>query len=229
MAFYIITGKLRSGKSLVATFRMKQRLLSGARVATNFDLNVEHLLPVTVQKIDLTRLPDLPAVEDLQALGQGSTEFAEESKFGLIVLDEGSGNFNARDWADKSRQSMLDWLKHSGKLRWDVYIIIQSINTIDKQIRDSFAENLVICKRMDKLAIPFISSFTSLLGLNIKMPKIHVGIVRYGLDARAPIVDRWFYRGIDLYKAYNTEQVFEKTPHLLFIATYRLLLLKDIQ
>lgn len=210
MAFYIVTGKLGSGKSLVCVSKIQQRLLDGRRVATNLNLNVEHLLPPNVQKIDLTRIPDLPAVEDFEALGYGSETFADENKFGLIVLDEGSGNFNAREWADKSRQSMIDWLKHSRKYRWDVFIIVQSAAMLDKQIRDSFGEHLVVCKRFDRLSIPFVGMWFKFIGLPIKPPKIHVGIVRYGMSASDPIVDRWFYRGTKLYASYDTEQVFNR-------------------
>lgn len=211
MAFYIITGKLGGGKSLVSVSKIRQYLMEGRRVATNLDLFVEHLMPPHVRSVDLVRLPDLPTVEDFEALGYGSTVHADESKFGLIVLDEGSGNFNAREWADKSRQAMIDWLKHSRKLRWDVFIIVQSHTMLDKQIRDAFGEHLVVCKRMDRLSIPLVSPLSKLLGLTVRPPKVHVGIVRYGLNVTDPVVDRWFYRGRDLYAAYDTEQVFDRS------------------
>ena len=210
MAFYIITGKLRSGKSLIATAKMRDYLLAGRRVATNFDLYVENMLPVDMQKCDLTRLPDLPSADDLEALGQGSTGKYDEHQFGLIVLDEGSGNFNAREWADKGRQRMIDWLKHSGKLRWDVYIIVQSASMLDKQIREAFGEHLVTCKRMDRLSFPFIGPVLKLIGVNLKPPKVHVAVVRYGMGPNDPVVNRWFYRGTNLYAAYNTEQKFDR-------------------
>lgn len=216
MAFFIVTGKLRSGKSLLATARMRDRLLDGRRVATNFDLYLEHMLPVDARKVDCTRLPDLPSVEDFEALGKGSTGDYDEASFGLIVIDEGSGNFNSRDWADKSRQQVIDWLKHSGKLRWDVYIIVQSENMLDKQIREAFGEHLVICKRSDRMSIPLIGAFFKILGIELRPPKIHIGIVRYGLRPTDPVVDRWMYRARNLYRAYNTEQKFsrENSPGL---------------
>jgi hypothetical protein len=210
MAFYIVTGKLGSGKSLVCVSKIQNHLRQGLRVATNLDLFVENLLPPHVRTVDLTRLPDLPSVEDFEALGKGSDTFADEDKFGLIVLDEGSGNFNAREWADKSRQAMIDWLKHARKLRWHVYIIAQSANMLDKQIRDAFGEHLVTCKRMDRLSIPVVGLLGKVLGFTIRPPKIHVGIVRYGMGINDPIVDRWFYRGTGLYAAYDTEQVFDR-------------------
>ena len=210
MAFYIVTGKLGSGKSLICVSKIQNHLREGLRVATNLNLFIENILPPYVRNIDLIRLPDLPSLEDFESLGKGSDTFADESKFGLIVLDEGSGNFNAREWADKSRQGMIDWLKHARKLRWHVYIIVQSASMLDKQIRDAFGEHLVTCKRMDRLSIPFLSFFSKFLGFTIRPPKIHVGIVRYGMSPTDPVVDRWFFRGTSLYSGYDTEQVFNR-------------------
>lgn len=209
MAFYIVTGRLGAGKTLVATSRIQKALSDGLRVATNLDIYPEHMLPVSRRDLSLTRLPDLPDVESLEALGLGSDVVADESKFGIIVLDECAAFFNARQWADKGRQGVIDWLKHSRKLRWHIYLIVQSEAMLDKQIRDAFGEHLVVCKRMDRLAIPFISPFFKLLGVDLRPPKLHVGIVRYGLSKSDPVVDRWVYRGHDLYAAYNTEQIFD--------------------
>lgn len=209
MAFYIVTGRLGAGKTLVSVSRIQTALQSGLRVATNLNIFPEHMLPVGRKTLDLTRLPDLPEVDDLNALGMGSDVVADESKFGLIVLDECAAFFNARQWADKGRQAVIDWLKHSRKLRWHVYLIVQSEAMLDKQIRDAFGEHLVVCKRMDRLSIPFVGPFFKLFGINLRPPKLHVGIVRYGLSKQDPIVDRWIYRGHDLYAAYDTEQIFD--------------------
>ena len=209
MAFFIVTGRLGAGKTLVAVSRIQRALTAGLRVATNLDLYPENMLPVSRRDLSLTRLPDLPDVEHLEALGMGSDVVADESKFGLIVLDECAAFFNARTWADKGRQGVIDWLKHSRKLRWHVYLIVQSEAMLDKQIRDAFGEHLVVCKRMDRLAIPFLSPFFKVMGVDLRPPKIHVGIVRYGLSKSDPVVDRWMYRGHQLYDAYNTEQIFD--------------------
>lgn len=210
MAFYIITGRLGSGKSLLAVSKIRDHLFAGLRVATNLDIYVEHLLPPDVTKVDLIRLPDLPVLSDYQAIGLGSDAFADESKFGLLVLDEASGSFNARDWADKSRNQLIDWFAHARKNRWHVYILIQHQSMLDKQIREAFGEHLVVCKRLDRLTIPFVGRLLALLGLNIRPPKVHVGIVRYGLSPTDPVVDTWFYRGRNVYKAFNTEQIFSR-------------------
>lgn len=208
MAFYFVTGKLGSGKTLLTVGKIRDRLLSGCRVATNLNLNLENMLPLSLNNVDCLRLPDYPSIEDFEALGLGSTVPSDESKFGLIVLDETSGLFNARSWSDKSRAAIIEWIKHTRKLRWDVMFIAQSETMLDKQIRDSFGEHLVICKRLDRMSVPFVGWLFRLLGFNITMPKIHVGIVRYGLAKSDLVVARWMYRARDLYSAYDTEQVF---------------------
>jgi len=135
----------------------------------------------------------------------------DESKNGIIVLDELASWLNSRTFNDKSRAPVLDWLIHSRKHGWDVYFICQHIEQIDKQVRTSLVEYLVSCRRLDRLKIPFVGKLVQSLSggyLSGNLPKIHVGVVRYGTEHNAPIADRWVYQAKDLYAAYNTRQVF---------------------
>lgn len=214
MSDYLVTGKKGNGKSLVCVGLIRDALAKGLRVATNLDIYVEHLLPLGTRKIDLVRLPDRPSIEDMEALGKGAAVL-DESKYGLIVLDEMATWMNARSWADKARQALLDWFVHSRKERWHTYFICQGIDQIDKQIRGSLMDHHVICRRLDKMRIPFLGVLTkNLLGYELRPPKVHVAKVRFGMDHNAMVTDTWTYRGIGLYKAYDTEQVFrEDYPH----------------
>lgn len=90
---------------------------------------------------------------------------------------------------------------------------------VDKQARKSVAEHVVYCRRMDKLAIPFLDSIVSFIssGTKIPKPKLHLGIVKYGDQPTSVTIDRWMYRGTDLYPAYDTKQLFlENYPHGLY-------------
>lgn len=210
MSDYLIHGKKGNGKSLVAVGRMRDALLAGKKVATNLDLKLEHLLPPWSQDVTCYRLPDRPTVKDMEAIGKGS-ELVDESSYGVIVLDEMATWMNARSWGDKERQKLLDWFVHSRKLGWDVYFICQSPDQIDKQARTALLELSVACKRLDKIRIPFLGVLTkNLLGFEIKLPQIHVATVRYGMERDALVSDRWTYRGRDLYKGYDTRQVFRE-------------------
>ncbi len=208
MSDYLIHGKKGHGKSLVSVGRIKDALEQGRPVATNLNLNLEKLLGPGVRNIRCIRLPDRPTIEDMELLGLGSAKL-DESTYGEIVLDEMATWMNARSWADKERQKLLDWFVHSRKKRWNTNFICQSPDQIDKQIRTSLMDHSVNCKRLDKMRIPMIGSLTKLLfGYEIRPPKVHVAKVRFGMDINAQVTDTWTYLGRHLYAAYDTEQVF---------------------
>lgn len=206
MAVYAITGKLGSGKSLVSVGRIFDYLRAGKPVATNLNLDLSKLFSARC-KFRHTRLPDFPTVRDFEAIGRGTDSYNED-KNGLIVLDECGVFFNSRDWQTPERQEVIKWLLHSRKLGWDVILIVQDVAIIDKQIRLALIEHVGICKRADRMGIPFIGAFLGLLGIRLRLPRFHVCSVKYGLDLHALVVDRWFYRGTMLQDGYDTKQVF---------------------
>lgn len=198
MAVYFVTGKLGSGKSLACIDKIRDYLSAGRRVATNLDLYLDEMF--TWWKEPAIRLPDKPRVQDMKSLGKGydcdDPRDYDESKFGLIVLDECGTWLNTREWNDKERRPLLDWFLHARKLGWDIMFIIQDIEACDAQIVRSLCEHLVVCRRMDRFKIA-----------QIRMPKVHIANVYYGRTTETR-VDRWTYKAKDLYSAYDTRQVF---------------------
>ena len=227
MPIYVVTGKLGNGKTLLAVRRIQEALQAGRRVATNLDLHVAAMLPPDAgkpeQPVTVLRIPDKPKLQDLVAIGQGC-DAVDESRYGLLVLDELAVWLNARSWADKDRQEVIDWLVHSRKLRWDVIFIVQNLNQLDKQVREALTEYLVTCKRLDRVRVPFFGWIGQLLTLgawNGRVGRLHLGVVVYAAGSQqiqnALVVDRWFYRGTALFQAYDTEQVFRSDyPHGVF-------------
>ena len=121
MTDYAVTGKKRSGKGLFCTGLIRDALLSGRRVATNMDIYLDEMLPV-LSRATLIRLPDCPTAEDMEMIGKGyDGDVIDDERNGLVILDEASKYFNTRQWGDKSRPPLLDWLLHSGTQRRDVY------------------------------------------------------------------------------------------------------------
>lgn len=206
MAVYAITGKLGSGKSLVSVGRIFDYLRQGKPVATNLNLDLGKLFSLRC-KFNYTRLPDFPVVRDFEAIGRATDSYDEKNN-GLIVLDECGVFFNSRDWQSQERQEVIKWLLHSRKLGWDVILIVQDVAIIDKQIRLALVEHVGICKRMDRMGVPFLGALIGLLGFRLRLPRVHVCSVKYGLDHHALVVDRWFYRGTMLQDGYDTKQVF---------------------
>lgn len=208
MPVYLVTGKLGSGKSLATVGRARDYLNQGRMVATNLDLNLEKMINPWSKNSRALRLPDKPTLEDLENLPTPYEGDYDESKTGAIILDECGTWFNTREYRDKSRQPLINKLLHIRKAGWDVFFIIQHIEMIDKQVREGLGEHVVYCQRADRLGIPVLTPLMKLFGLNIRPPKIHLAIVKYGTSTMAPVVDRWVYNGSDLYNAYDTRQVF---------------------
>lgn len=211
MPVYFVTGKLGSGKSLACIDKIRTYLNQGRRVATNLDVRLEHLINPWAKNSVVYRLPDRPSLRDLESIGLGYDGPMRSDDFnGALVLDECALWFNARSWSDKDRQPIIDFLVHIRKRRWDVFFLVQDISVVDKQARDSFSEHVVYCRRTDRYNVPFLGPiFRFAWGDKLPMPRMHIGIVKYGDTHTSPIVDRWFYRGEDLYSAYDSEQKFK--------------------
>lgn len=206
MSSYIITGKLGSGKSLVTVGKMFDYLARGKPVATNLDLFLDkYLLPTS--KKTVIRLPDKPTLFDLEAMGSGN-DSPEEEENGLLVLDELGSWFNSRSWQDKSRQPLLDWFIHARKNGWDLMLLVQDIDMLDKQLIGMLAEHLVVCRRLDRIKIPVLGWFAGLVGYKLTFPKVHSAKVHYGENEQAYVVERWLYRARHLYPAFDTKQKF---------------------
>lgn len=211
MTDFAVTGKKGAGKGLFCAGLIRDALRTGRRVATNMDIRPEEMLG-PFSRATFYRLPDCPTVADLEAIGKGN-EVIDDDLNGIIVLDEASKFFNARQWGDKERQPLLDWLIHSRKLGWDVYYQMQGLEQVDKQLRATQIEYHVSVKRTDRWPIPFITPLAKLVGLNVRFPRMHLGIYRHGCDRDSLLVDRKWYRGRELYSAYDTRQVFLDREH----------------
>jgi hypothetical protein len=208
----VLTGKRGDGKSLAAVGRMREYLQRGCAVATNLNIWPEMLVAPDNRKLRIYRLPDHPTISDLEALPRG-TDSKDEERNGLLVIDEAATMLNSRTWsADVGhRQAVISWYLHSRKYGWDLIFLSQHVSLLDKQMRDALFELHGACKRLDKVAIPFVTPLAKQFGLNVKMPKIHVATVRYGTLQDSPVFEKWWYRGRDLYRAYDTNQVIDPT------------------
>lgn len=216
MPIWIVTGKLGAGKTLMSVSRIQKYLLEGRKVATNLDIFPEHMLGIDRKKTELYRLPDIPTVDDLKALPRGyESDDIDENKNGLIVLDECGIFLNSREWNAPGRKEVNAHFKLLRKLRWDAIFIIQDIDNLDADARRTIAEHVVYCRRMDRMKIPFISSIVKIFtSYDLPLPRLHMGIVKYGTEQSSMKVDQWNYYGDRLYQAYDTEQLFDPSVNL---------------
>lgn len=204
--FSVITGRLGSGKSLLVASLIEQAATDGRRIVANFDLNFDQY--TFTKPLDCTIIPTRPSSDILKSIGRGSDL---ESKPGLLVIDEGAMVLNSRTWNDKDRDNIIAWFLMSRKLNWDVYVIIQHVSALDKQIREMFCEIYITCMRLDRIKIPLLGA---------ALPRLHIAVGRYGSMPNAPIVERWYYRGNKkLYSLYNTSYIFDpdKTQEVKYL------------
>lgn len=219
MAVYAVEGKLGTGKTKFTVWMAQQASFLGRRIAGNLDINTEVLRPSNPPRY--ARIPDKPTAFDLDALGHGNPDSYDESMNGVLILDELGTWLNSRSFQDKGRAELLDWLIHARKKGWDVYLIVQNVVMIDKQVRDSLVEYSCNCVRMDKVKIPFIGWLLSSIGDSIGailgsnkfrkwgyLPFFHLVSARIGQGTNAVVADRWTYTGRDLHAAYDTRQIF---------------------
>jgi len=154
------------------------------------------------------RLPDKPRIGDFEALPIGNDSY-DERRNGLLVLDECGTWFNSRGWQDKARQPVIDWFLHARKRGWDCIFIVQDVQLVDRQARDALCEHTAFCRRLDRVRVPIIGGLVqSLTGVRLRLPQVHTARVVYGDNEQSLMIDRWTYRGRDLYAAYDTKQVF---------------------
>lgn len=224
MADYIVTGRKGNGKGLYCVWAIREALIQGKRVATNMDIELSEMFG-PYNRYSITRLPDRPTVDDFNAIGRGQEGIIEDDN-GVIVLDECSHFLNSREWSDKSRKEVLDWLTMSRKLGWDTYLVSQGIEQLDKQVRTSLAEYRIDIKRTDKWSIPIVTKLTGLLFGHknaLRFPKFHIAITKQGMDRQAFTVGTQWFKGDDLYSCYNTQQLFLSREHPQAVGLYTLL------
>lgn len=204
-----ITGEKGSGKSMFAVMLAREYLLAGRPVVTNLDLYLEHLMPEE-SRATVTRLPDKPIAQHLKDLGDSypmtdekGKEIYDESRFGLIILDECLTWLNSRGWQDKERAQVLDWLLHARKHGWNVAYLLQSAEYCDPQVRDTALTYHVSCKKLAKYRVPFIGKM-----FGLRLPRASLASIYAGYGPNAVDHSKEIYRGADLYQAYNTRQVF---------------------
>jgi len=207
MAVYSVEGKLGTGKTKFCVWRAQEAIRAGRRVASNVDLYMDKLTPE--RRANYIRIPDKPSAFDLDAIGPGNPESYNEDKNGVLILDELGTWLNARNFSDKDRAGLIDWLIHARKKGWDVYLIVQDAGMIDKQVRESLIEYQCRCIRLDKIKIPLVGWILGIFYAKwAYLPRMHITTARVGYGVNAIVAERWTYKGDDLHAAYDTRQIF---------------------
>lgn len=195
---YGIFGQPGVGKSTVAVDRaIIEYAAAGRRVCANFPMDFAPICSrkgTKLSKAVVEVIPDRPSRAALDLIGFGGVS---EEKAGLLIIDEAGIWLNARTWAGKEREAVIDWLTQSRKRYWDIILIAQSVHMLDKQVREAVCEGIARIRRTDRVKF-----------LGVRLPRLHIGVVRYGIDQNSPVLERWFYRGTMAHKCFGSYRLF---------------------
>ncbi|WP_105188900.1 zonular occludens toxin domain-containing protein [Pseudoalteromonas sp. T1lg48] len=218
MSCWFIEGRRGGGKSKYAVRMIRGRLRNGRAVATNLNLNLDKLVPGG--KTPVIRLPDRPRSEDFLALGKAYPELDpdkpetyDESKFGLVVVDEMLVSFNSRGWKDKDRQACVDWFVQSRKFGWHLVFIGQDVEAVDKQLRQALITEIYSCRASTAIfgrgmANTIIQLLAKLFTLGKGIPKFHVCRFYDGQQLKRKSDGVEYFRLNELHSCYQTGQQF---------------------
>lgn len=110
---------LNQGKNVIANFPIKINTIKKVKghfyYMPNDKINVQFLVQFSKQKHEL-----------------------EKENQTLIVFDEASVKFNARDFSSKDRMEFLNFFSQHRKYGYNIMMITQSLRQIDRQVRDQF-------------------------------------------------------------------------------------------
>ncbi len=141
-----VTGQPGAGKTFYAVRLMVQALREGKYVATNVEMvqgwedqaarffSASSLKPGARNRRTVRYRKAAYVAHGLPELSRLRLPGTGESR-GIVVLDEAHLWLNTRDWRDSDRKQAIAWFTQHRKLGWDVYLISQYAESVDRQVR----------------------------------------------------------------------------------------------
>jgi adenosyl cobinamide kinase/adenosyl cobinamide phosphate guanylyltransferase len=169
MALIVVTGPLGSGKSFYAVRKAVDALERDKVVITNFRMSpdwhervvdrhpLRWLIPGRRKRLKARWRRNVLTVSDLDTLLRVRVDGDDESR-AVAIIDEAHMFLNAREWKDKGRMDLVGWASASRKLGFDVYLVTQDLQSLDRQVRDrlTYHVKLTNLKQFKVVGIPIV-------------------------------------------------------------------------
>ena len=229
---YFFTGKPGNGKSLHMAEIIYKNIKKGKNVIANFEIN-ETVFDKCRNKEKLGQFiyenneywlnnaytdktyksKVLKEYSYLDGLYHYATQFHKRNNRGqiiehqtLLVLDECQELFNSRTWNRRDRLAWCGFFRQHRKYGYDVYLISQDDNVIDKQIRN------ILEYEVEHRCVNNYKTFGKFLGL-LAGSKVFVAITKWyavGNQRKkdAHINTKWFTGKKKFYQFYDSYKVF---------------------
>lgn len=195
----IYTGNPGSGKSFHTAKRIYTATKNKYHVFSNFILNKNFLKrPEYYHYIPNDKLN---AVDILTMIKPYIPKKYKEGSI-LLVLDEAQLFLNCRDFRDKNRPAWAKFCQLHRKYSIDIVFISQSIDYIDKQIRN-LADFKVVHFRLGSL--PIFRQLEKILPFKFFVSNAFI----IGFKKKA--YSDWFISSKKIFRLYDTTQIFDKS------------------
>jgi len=201
----IYEGRLGGGKTYSAVVRMVDHLRKGGTVCTNVALKWESVSRYVADNYGVVvELEQLIVLTDEQiAVFHRHTPSGDASLNVLVVIDEAHLVFNARDWANTSRET-LAFLTQSRKVKTDVIFISQSALNIDKQF-GRLVQFIWRFRDLEKWRIP---------GLGIGWPLKQILCCQFDYDGKTILQRNFIAKDKRVFTLYDTNSLLREFPRL---------------
>lgn len=199
------TGTPGSGKSLHVAKELRDHLRRrNTLTITNYPIN-----PPSGTRSELVCLDsvDFGLLDVLDAYQEWRDRTGLPVKEGqvLLVIDECQLVFSNRDWQKPDRKAWISFFTQHRKLGFNVYLVVQDLGMVDKQIRSIIEYE---CNHFKAGLFGWFGFLIWLVCLGHPLIVARTRIPRYGAS-NAGVISRSFFIGRrSLYKMYDTTAMF---------------------